>query len=113
MLASYRNSRRFQDGNVQMTTLEYRDNQFHECSSQPSTDITLKVDDSQKKLVLVVPSGTSMIQRRAAERNARSIQKSGFQTTSQGRIGRGYELVFEGHGGALPDRLKHSPREVY
>ncbi|NWF95508.1 MAG: hypothetical protein HXY34_05160 [Candidatus Thorarchaeota archaeon] len=96
-----------------MTVLEYKDNQFRECSGQPTTDITLKVDDMQKKLILTIPSNVSMIEARAAERNARSIEKSGFQTAKQGRIGRGYELVVEGHGGALPDRLKHSPREVY
>ncbi|UCH05430.1 MAG: hypothetical protein JSW05_04490 [Candidatus Thorarchaeota archaeon] len=73
----------------------------------------MKVDESQKKLILAVPGGVSMIERRAAERNARSIQKSGFQTSKRGRIGAGFELVIEGHGGSLPDRLTHSPREVY
>jgi hypothetical protein len=93
--------------------LEYRDSQFHEVSGTPQTAITLTVDDSQKKLILAVPTGTSMIERRAAERNARGIEKVGFQTSAGPRIGRGYELVVEGHGGGLPDRLKHSPREVY
>jgi hypothetical protein len=96
-----------------MTFLEYRNSQFHECTGTPTTDITLKVDESQKKLILAVPGGVSMIERRAAERNARSIQKSGFQTSKRGRVGAGFELVVEGHGGSLPDRLTHSPREVY
>ncbi|MFX1416433.1 MAG: hypothetical protein ACFFC0_06450 [Promethearchaeota archaeon] len=96
-----------------MTFLEYRNSQFHECTGTPTTEITLKVDESQKKLILAVPGGVSMIERRAAERNARSIQKSGFQTAKRGRIGAGFELVVEGHGGSLPDRLTHSPREVY
>ncbi len=96
-----------------MTFLEYRENQFHESAGQPSGEITLKVDDAQKKLILTVQSGVSMIQKRAAERNARSIQKSGFQTSRKGRIGQGYELEIMGGGGGLPDRLKHSPREVY
>ncbi len=96
-----------------MTVLEYRDNQFHECSGQPTSEITLKVDETQKKLILTIPGGVSMIQSRAAERNARSIEKSGFQTAKKGRIGRGFELVVEGHGGGLPERLKQSPREVY
>ncbi|MHA1246335.1 MAG: hypothetical protein ACTSPE_03350 [Candidatus Thorarchaeota archaeon] len=96
-----------------MTILEYRDSRFHECIGEPTTPITLKVDDAQKKLILYVPNGVSMIERRAAERNARSIERSGFQTAKRGRIGRGYELVIEGHGGALPERLKRSPREVY
>lgn len=93
--------------------LEYRNSQFHECSGLPATAISLTVDDSQKKLILVIPTGASMIERRAAERNARGIEKVGFQTAKHGRVGRGYELVIEGHGGGLPDRLKHSPREVY
>jgi hypothetical protein len=96
-----------------MTFLEYRNNQFVECKGQPSTDITLKVDDAQKKLVLVVPGGVSMIQRRSAERAARGISKAGFMSSSGATLGRGYELLIEGQGGALPDRLKHSPREVY
>jgi hypothetical protein len=81
--------------------LEYKNSQFHECTGTPTTPITLTVDESTKKLILVVPSGASMIERRAAERNARGIEKVGF------------ELVIEGHGGGLPDRLRHSPREVY
>jgi cellulose synthase/poly-beta-1,6-N-acetylglucosamine synthase-like glycosyltransferase len=36
--------------------------------------ISLKVDEAQKKLILIVPSGVSMIQRRAAERNARGLR---------------------------------------
>jgi len=94
-------------------TLEYKDSQFHECTGTPTTPITLIVDESMKKLILAIPSGASMIERRAAERNARGIEKVGFQTASKGRIGRGFELVIEGHGGGLPDRLRHSPREVY
>ncbi len=96
-----------------MTFLEYKNSQFHECLGTPTTEITLKVDDAQKKLVLSVPGGVSMIDRRAAERNARSIQKSGFQTSKRGRVGAGFELVVEGPGGSLPERLTHSPREVY
>ncbi len=96
-----------------MIVLEYRDSKFHECSGTPTTPITLKIDTAEKKLILVVPNGVSMIQRRAAERNARSIQKSGFQVAAGGRVGRDFELVIEGQGGELPERLTRSPREVY
>ncbi|GAI83862.1 unnamed protein product, partial [marine sediment metagenome] len=95
-----------------MIILEYRDSKFHEASGPSVSGISLKVDDAQKKLILIVPAGASMIQRRAAERNARGISKIGFQTNAKGGVGRGFELVFEGHGGGLPDRLKHSPREA-
>jgi hypothetical protein len=96
-----------------MTFLEYRNSQFNECAGTPTTDITLKVDDTHKKLILTIPGGVSMIERRSAERNARGISKAGYKSKSGATLGRGYELVIEGHGGSLPDRLKHSPREVY
>ena len=96
-----------------MTFLEYRDSQLQECAGQPGTEITLKVDDALKKLILTCPSGVSLIHRRASERAARGISKAGYSSSSGATLGRGYELVIEGHGGALPDRLKHSPREVY
>jgi len=96
-----------------MTFLEYRNSQFQECAGQPATDITLKVDDAQKKLILSVPGGVSMIQSRSAERAARGISKAGYKSKSGATLGRGYELVIEGQGGGLPDKLKHSPREVY
>ena len=78
----------------------------------PTVRATVSLSDGTSASA-IVPSGASMIERRAAERNARGIEKVGFQTASKGRIGRGYELVIEGHGGGLPDRLRHSPREVY
>jgi hypothetical protein len=96
-----------------MKVLEYRESQFHEASGQAATDISLTIDETQKRLILAVSSNVSMIERRSAERNARGISKAGFLTSTGATVGRGYELVIEGHGGALPDRLKHSPREVY
>lgn len=96
-----------------MTVLEYRDSQFNECSGEATTEISLKIDDGLKKLILRVAGSSSMIQKRSAERNARGISKAGFRASSGATLGRGYELVVEGHGGGLPDRLKHSPREVY
>ncbi len=96
-----------------MTVLEYKDSKFHETSNEPMSGVTLKVDDQAKKLILTIPNDVSMIQRRAAERNARGIQKTGYMTKRGASIGRGYELVIEGTGGGLPDRLKQSPREVY
>lgn len=88
--------------------------QFHETTRGSSNDsILLAIDTNQKKLIMTVPSGMSMIARRAAERQARGITKSGFLCNDGGRYGRDHELEVLGEGGQLPDRLRASPREVY
>ncbi|TFG14182.1 hypothetical protein EU537_04480 [Candidatus Thorarchaeota archaeon] len=79
----------------------------------PDEGISLSIDDTQKKLIMNVPANESMIIRRAAERQARGISKSGYLSRSGERIGRGYRLEIDGEGGQLPDRLRQSPREVY
>lgn len=88
--------------------------QYHETSKTTSDDsILLVVDSGQKKLIMSVPGNVTMIQKRAAERQARGITKSGFLCNDGGRVGRGHELEVLGEGGKLPDRLRESPREVY
>ncbi|MBN2228455.1 MAG: hypothetical protein JW779_02605 [Candidatus Thorarchaeota archaeon] len=88
--------------------------QFFETTRNAADDaILLAIDESQKKLVMTVPSGMGMIARRAAERQARGITKSGFLCNDGGRYGRDHELEVLGEGGQLPDRLRESPREVY
>ncbi|MHA2434178.1 MAG: hypothetical protein ACXADO_13200 [Candidatus Thorarchaeota archaeon] len=96
--------------------LEFNENnsQFHETTRTASDDtILLVIDDAQKKLIMSVPTSIGMITRRAAERQARGIQKSGFLCSDGGRYGRNHELELLGEGGQLPDRLTQSPREVY
>ncbi|TFG34316.1 hypothetical protein EU527_04190 [Candidatus Thorarchaeota archaeon] len=88
--------------------------QFSETTRDSSDDsILLAIDESHKKLVMTVPVGMSMIARRAAERQARGITKSGFLCNDGGRYGRDHDLEVLGEGGQLPDRLRQSPREVY
>ncbi len=88
--------------------------QFFETTRSEATDaILLAIDEGAKKLTMSVPSGTSMIARRAAERQARGITKTGFLCNDGGRYGRDAELEILGEGGQLPERLTHSPREVY
>ncbi|TFG03737.1 hypothetical protein EU538_13060 [Candidatus Thorarchaeota archaeon] len=90
------------------------DSQFHESTRDASPDsIMLVIDEGQKKLLMTVPSRVGMITRRAAERQARGITKSGFLCNDGGRYGRGHELEVLGEGGRLPERLRQSPREVY
>lgn len=88
--------------------------QFGETTKNTSNEsIILTIDDAKKKLLMSVPSNISMIIRRAAERQARGITKSGFLIRNGGPVGAGFELEVEGEGGKLPDRLTSSPREVY
>jgi len=88
--------------------------QFFETTRSAADDsILLAIDESQKKLILTVPPGTGMIAKRAAERQARGITKSGFLCNDGGRYGREHELEILGEGGQLPERLRGSPREVY
>jgi hypothetical protein len=88
--------------------------QFAETTRSSSDDsILLVVDEAEKKLIMSVPSNVGMIARRAAERQARGITKSGFLCSDGGRVGRDHELEVLGEGGQLPDRLRQSPREVY
>jgi len=88
--------------------------QFAETTRNTSTEaIIVAIDDAKKKLMMSVPATVSMIVRRAAERQARGITKSGFLIRTGGRVGQGYELEVLGEGGKLPERLTSSPREVY
>lgn len=90
------------------------DSQYHETTRTSSDDsILLVIDEAQKKLLMTVPNNIGMIARRAAERQARGITKSGFLSSDGGRYGRDHELEVLGEGGQLPDRLRQSPREVY
>ncbi|MFW9920327.1 MAG: hypothetical protein ACFFED_12060 [Candidatus Thorarchaeota archaeon] len=88
--------------------------QFQETTRVTAEDaILLAIDEGRKKLLMTVPSGVSMITKRAAERQARGITKTGFLLRSGGRAGRNHDLEVLGEGGQLPDKLHHSPREVY
>jgi hypothetical protein len=88
--------------------------QWFETTRSEATDaILLAIDEGAKKLTMSVPEGKSMIVRRAAERQARGITKTGFLCNDGGRYGRDAELEILGEGGQLPERLTHSPREVY
>jgi len=88
--------------------------QWFETTRNAADDtILLAIDESQKKLIMTVPPGTGMIAKRAAERQARGITKSGFLCNDGGRCGRDHELEILGEGGQLPERLRGSPREVY
>ena len=63
--------------------------QWQETTRTDAPDaIFLVIDEGQKKLIMTVPAGISMINRRQAERQARGITATGFQLRAGGRAGR-------------------------
>jgi len=75
-------------------------------------DIVLLVDVQEKKLALKSNAGANFIDVRTAERQARSFPKVGITLKNGFKVGQGFELVIENDVGP-PERLRHSPREVY
>jgi hypothetical protein len=75
-------------------------------------EIFLLVDVQEKKLTLTSSPGANFIDVRTAERQARSFPKVGITLKNGYKVGQGFELVIE-NDIEPPDRLRHSPREVY
>jgi len=96
-----------------LLTLEFRNKVFVENKEPNGDTISLKFDEGSRKLVLNVPLGCSMVDRLTAQRQANGISKFGWLASSGARIGEGYEVILDGGGGQTPDRLNHSPRQVY
>jgi hypothetical protein len=83
-------------------------------SKEPNGDsIHLDFDENNEKIVLTVPIGSSLINRLTAQRQANGIAKTGWLSSSGTRYGEGYDVVLEGDGGGVPDKLNHSPRKVF
>ena len=96
-----------------MVYLVFNNRQFHESDDDNNShEATLVIDESNKKMTLKFSGDCGFVIRRTAERQARGIQKAGFVSNGNSRIGMDYELAIEGANG-VPDRLTHSPRKVY
>ena len=95
-----------------MIVLEYQDGTFIE-SKQGSGGIRCEVDKTSKKINVIMPQGTSLIERRTALRLADTIARSGYLLSTGERVGQGYQLVTDEKGSAIPERLKVSPRISY
>jgi hypothetical protein len=92
--------------------LEYQDGTFVE-ANQGSSGIRCEVDKTGKKIRMIMPQGTSLIERRTALRLADTVARSGYLLATGERVGQGYELVIDEKGTSVPDRLKQSPRVSY
>ena len=97
-----------------MVYLALKDRLFIEADENNgnSDDAVLVIDEENKKMVLKFSENCGFVLRRTAERQARGIQKSGFLTSDNQRVGADFTLDIEGQNG-VPDRLTHSPRKVY
>jgi hypothetical protein len=96
-----------------LPTLIFKDKLFVE-SKEPNGDcIYLDFDETNQKIILTVPIGSSLINRLTAQRQANGISKTGWLSSSGARYGEGYDVVLEGDGGVVPDKLNHSPRKVF
>jgi hypothetical protein len=92
--------------------LEYQDGTLVE-SKQGSGSIRCEVDKTTKKIRMILPQGTGLVERRTAMRLADTVARSGYLLSTGERIGQGFELVVDEKGTSIPDRLKQSPRVSY
>ncbi len=95
-----------------MITLIFQNREFVE-SATTDSGIQVELDKTTKQVRLVLSTGTGLIERRTAMRQAESIARSGFLLSNGERIGRGWKLVVDEKGSALPDRLTVTPRVSY
>ena len=95
-----------------MIVLEYQGGSFVE-GNKGASGIRVNLDKATKKIKVVLPQGTSLIERRTALRQVDTIARSGFLLSSGERVGRGWEMVIEEKGTAIPERLTVSPRISY
>ncbi|MHA1279406.1 MAG: hypothetical protein ACTSQ8_19580 [Candidatus Helarchaeota archaeon] len=83
--------------------LHFDNNVFVKVRRPLDIGINLILDPKELKWILVWTSDASFVQRRTAERQARSIAKAGYSTET-GRIGQGYPLELIGEK-SIPLRL--------
>jgi len=59
-------------------------------------NVTLKIDENTRKIVVHLPFGVNVITRRTVERRLRSIERSGYILESGPTVGRGFEVEMSG-----------------
>lgn len=72
--------------------LFFKDEMFVESSELGGEVAVLEFDEFEKKAKLLFVPKTSMIERRKAERSAKSLMKIGYMLKEGRRIGVGYDL---------------------
>ena len=91
-------------GDEQVIILRYTGEDFLLVKQKPDEGIGLIMDGVERKWLLVWDAKASFIDRRTAERRARSIAKSGWPLPNGARLGMAFELEIQGEK-KVPDRL--------
>ena len=91
-------------GKEQVIMLRYTGTDFLFVRKKPDEGIILILDQLNSKWLFVWDQNASFIDRRTAERIARSIAKAGWPLPGGGRVGMGFDLELQGDK-AVPERL--------
>ncbi len=90
--------------------LRYTGSDFVIVRQKPEEGIALILDQQEEKWLMVWDSSAGFVERRTAERVARSISKAGWALPSGARVGFGFELEIQGEQ-SVPDRLTRDQHE--
>jgi chromosome segregation ATPase len=91
-------------GDEQVIILRYNGEEFLLVKQKPEEGIGLIMDGQERKWLLVWDANASFIDRRTAERRARSIAKSGWPLPNGARLGMAFDLEIQGEK-KVPERL--------
>lgn len=91
-------------GDEQVIILRYTGEDFLLVKQKPEEGVSLIMDAQERKWLLIWDPKASFIDRRTAERRARSIAKSGWPLPNGARLGMAFELEIQGEK-KVPDRL--------
>ncbi len=84
--------------------LRFTGEDFRYVPKKPDEGIILILDKQEEKWLLVWDAKSSLIDRRTAERIARSIAKAGWTLPGGGRVGMGFKIELQGEK-TMPERL--------
>lgn len=90
--------------------LQFVENKFTRVKKMPSSGISLIFDPKEMKWLLTWSSDAGFVQRKTAERQARSIANAGYSLESGGRAGQGFPLEIVGEE-SIPTRLLRDQHE--
>lgn len=97
-------------GEEQVIMLRYTGTDFLLIKQKPDEGIVLIMDGQERKWLLTWDTNASFIDRRTAERRARSIAKSGWPLPGGARLGMGFEFEIQGDK-EVPQRLLRDQHE--